>query len=50
MDKKGQLTVIIIVGVVVIFAFVLVYFLKDAFIQKVVQTGDVTKRMESVLD
>lgn len=50
MQKRGQVTIIVIVGVVILFAFAFVYLLKEGYIEKVVQTGDVSKRLELVFD
>ncbi len=50
MLKRGQVTILVIVGVVILFAFIFVYMLRSGYIEKVVQTGDVSKRLELEFD
>lgn len=37
---------LVIVGVVILFAFIFVYMLREGYVEKIVQTGDVSKRLE----
>lgn len=46
MPKRGQVTVLVIVGVVILFVFIFVYMLREGYVEKIVKTGDVSKRLE----